>query len=218
MPEHLTGSSVPPGKLITFEGIEGVGKSTNQQYVAQILDTFKIPYLLTREPGGTPVAEALRQILLAKTDEHITPKTELLIFYAARHQHVENKIKPALLAGKWVLCDRFFDATFAYQGGGRQMPLEQIEQLHQWTLDDFCPDHTLLFDAPVDVSLERIAQRGALDRFEQEQAAFFERIRQHYLMRAQKEPSRFSVIQAQAPLTQVQSQLDHILQGWLTHE
>lgn len=198
-------------KLISFEGIEGVGKSTNIDYVAHLLSAKGYSFIHTREPGGTPLAEGIRHLLLADYQESIYPETEALLLYAGRKQHVEHVIKPALAQGQWVLCDRFFDATLAYQGGGRQFSLDKLLQLNEWTLGDFAPDLTLLLDAPVDIGLERIRARKQLDRIEKEHADFFERIRACYLELADRHPHRFKVIDASEPLDQVQHQLKQVM-------
>lgn len=182
------------GMFISFEGIEGVGKTTHIHTVAQYLTQRGVDFITTREPGGTPVAEQLRHILL-HAQEPLSGETELLLLYAGRLQHVTQVIQPALAKGQWVLCDRFFDATFAYQGGGRQISIPRIEALHQWVLGDFKPDKTLWLDAPVDISMQRLQDRSK-DRIEQEQHAFFERVRAVYTARAAQEPTRFYRIDA----------------------
>ena len=194
------------GIFISIEGSEGSGKSTNIQYLAEQLKFRGIPLLLTREPGGTAMGEKLRQILLSP-DEIICDKVELMLMFAARAQHVETVIKPALEKGLWVLCDRFTDATFAYQGGGRGIDVESIRELEKWTLDNFQPDHTFLLDVPVETGMQRVRDRGELDRFEQEKIAFFERVRASYLLLAEQHASRISTINASLPLEQVQAQL-----------
>lgn len=198
------------GKLITLEGIEGVGKSSNVQFVADTLKQSGKEVVVTREPGGTQVAEAIRHILLTDSTETIYPKTELLLLYAGRFQHVQQVIKPALAKGQWVVCDRFIDATIAYQGGGREVPLKDIEQLNAWTLGDFVPDCTLLLDAPVEVGFERIKARRQLDRFEKEHQAFFQRIRDTYLSLAKSAP-RYHIINAAEPLNKVQAQIKPLI-------
>lgn len=202
-------------KFISFEGIEGVGKSTNIQYVAQLMRDSGQDVVLTREPGGTPLAESLRAILLHPTsDETIYPDTELLLLYAGRVQHIHTVIYPALAQGKWVLCDRFIDATFAYQGGGRTIPYERIEHLNQWALEGFIPAHTFLFDAPPEVGFTRIQKRGQqLDRIEQEKMDFFSRTRAAYLTRVKQDPNRFTLIDAQNPLEVIQSQLKAVVEN-----
>lgn len=196
-----------PGKFITFEGIEGTGKSTNIRTFCGWLEAAKVPHLLTREPGGTPIAEDIRQVLLKDYDETMAADTETLLFYAARAQHVANKVKPALAEGTFVICDRFYDATLAYQGAGREEALERVKVLNEWVLKGFAPDLTILLDAPVEVGLGRIAARNALDRIEKEKADFFERVRSCYLSLAEKEPARFRVVDASQDLAQVQANL-----------
>jgi len=202
------------GKFITIEGMEGVGKSTNLHFIADWLRQNKKQVVVTREPGGTLLAEAIRKILLADYPEVVLPKTELLLFYAGRLQHVEHVIKPSLLEGKWVICDRFTDATYAYQGAGRAVSQSVLDVIHQWTLGTFAPHHTVLLDAPVDIVYERLKQRQALDRFEKEAHDFFQRIRSRYLDMA-KNNRRYHVINAADPLKAVQAQLSHLLAGWL---
>ena len=198
-------------KFITFEGIEGVGKSTNIAYCTKILDNHKLPWVRTREPGGTPVGEMIRKILLSEPEEKIVPQTEALLMYAARSQHIEHVIKPALKNGQWVICDRFFDATLAYQGCGRGLGMDKIKELNQWVLGDFAPDLTILLDTPAAIGLERIRQRKELDRFEKEKEAFFETIRQCYLDLAKTYPERYRVVDASKPLHEVQKSLADIL-------
>ncbi len=204
-------------KFITFEGVEGVGKSTNIQFFEKQLIQSKCPTLLTREPGGTSVGEAIRKVLLDDYDEPILADTEALLFYAARSQHVAYKIKPALENGTWVLCDRFYDASFAYQGAGREMDLARLQKLNEWTLGHFKPDITILLDAPVSIGLERISKRKALDRIENEKAEFFEKVRQCYLDFARQEPERYRVIDASQSIEKVQEQLLHVFEA-LNHE
>lgn len=203
------------GKLITLEGIEGVGKSSNVTFVAECLKAAGKTVLVTREPGGTPIAEDLRRILLSEYAEKILPKTELLLLYAGRLQHVAHVIEPALAEGKWVVCDRFIDATFAYQGGGRQIPEPDIQLLNDWTLGDFEPDCTILLDASVEVAFARIKPHRTLDRFEKEHQAFFERIRERYLQLA-KRKVRFNVVDATQNLEQVQAHIKSALNPLLT--
>lgn len=202
------------GKLITLEGIEGVGKSSNVAFVAQCIEASGRSVVVTREPGGTPMAEEIRRILLSDYAEKTLPKTELLLLYAGRLQHVAEVIAPALAKGQWVVCDRFFDATFAYQGGGRGIPMKEITQLNEWALGDFAPDCTILLDAPVDVAFSRIKPHRTLDRFEKEQQAFFQRIRDAYLQLALQQ-ERFKVVDATQPLAQVQAQVKAALQPLL---
>jgi len=169
------------GKFITIEGSEGAGKSTNIQYIKDYLDEKKINFIATREPGGTPVAEKIRDLLLDKQNTSLCEDSELLLMFAARAQHLNELIIPALQAGKWVISDRFTDASYAYQGGGRGLSWRKIAQLEQWVQGDLRPDATILLDIPVEQGMERVRQRGAIDRFEQEQLSFFKRIREAYL-------------------------------------
>ena len=165
------------GQFITFEGTEGVGKSTQLTNAADTLAGLGVDYIVTREPGGTPMAEAVRELLLAPRDEPVNEITELLLMFAARAQHLHTRILPALEQGQWVLCDRFTDATFAYQGGGRGVPEERIALLETLVQGDIRPDHVIVLDAPVDTGMARARKRGDLDRFEQEDLEFFQRIR-----------------------------------------
>ena len=172
--------------------------------------------LITREPGGTPLAESIRHVLLAPTDEKMADDTELLLVFAARAQHLSEKIRPALERGDWVLSDRFVDATWAYQGAGRGLNRDAIARLEQLVVRDTRPDMTLLFDVPVEVGMARAGKRAALDRIEQEDSAFFERIRQCYLERAGNEPDRFRVLDASCDLEQVRTRLQPLLEEMLT--
>jgi len=199
------------GLFITLEGPEGAGKSTNRDYLAARLAERGIEVLLTREPGGTPLAERVRELLLAPSDEPMAADTELLLVFAARAQHLERVIRPALARGCVVLCDRFTDATYAYQGGGRGVPEARIAQLESFVQGGLRPDLTLVFDLPVEVGLARAAARGRLDRFEQEGRGFFEAVRQAYLRRAAAEPQRYRVLDAVQPLDRVQQALDGLL-------
>lgn len=195
------------GLFITLEGPEGAGKSTNREYLAELLVQAGIEVVLTREPGGTPLAERIRELLLAPDSEIMAVDTELLLMFAARAQHLAGVIRPALARGAVVLCDRFTDATYAYQGGGRGLAHERIAILEQFVQGDLRPDLTLVFDLPVEVGLARAAARGKLDRFEQEQQSFFEAVRQTYLARAAQAPERYRVLDAAQPLSQVQADL-----------
>ncbi len=199
------------GLFITLEGPEGAGKSTNREYLAACLRAQGVEVLLTREPGGTPLAERIRELLLTPSDEVMAADTELLLMFAARAQHIAAVIAPALARGAVVLCDRFTDATYAYQGGGRGLPVERIAQLEQFVQGDLRPDLTLVFDLPIEIGLARAAARGRLDRFEQEGRAFFDSVRQAYLDRAAATPERYRVLDAGQSLAQVQLALDAFL-------
>jgi dTMP kinase len=181
--------------FISFEGTEGVGKSTLIQGVAAYLETQKIDYILTREPGGTPLAEQIRGLLLTPDGEKIAPACELLLLFAARAQHIDQVIAPALAQGKWVLCDRFVDASFAYQCGGRALPVTQVQVLVEQFVS-VLPNKTFWLDAPVEIGMARASKRGALDRFEQERLEFFERVRVVYTERAAAESDRIVRIDA----------------------
>lgn len=194
------------GKFITVEGTEGVGKTTNIAFIRSWLEQQNIPYIATREPGGTPLAEQLRGLLLQPRVETVNPLTELLMVFAARAQHLAEVIRPALAQGTWVLCDRFTDATYAYQGGGRQMDVTAIATLEELVQQELRPDAVLLLDIPVQLGLARARGRGDLDRFEQEDIAFFERVRHAYLARAQGN-LRYHVIDASQSLEAVQRDL-----------
>ncbi|MDD1620813.1 MAG: dTMP kinase [Methylococcaceae bacterium] len=195
------------GRFITLEGCEGVGKSTNLRFVETLLAERQVDVVVTREPGGTELAENIRQLLLTKHHENITPEAELLLMFAARSQHIQHVILPALQRGAWVLCDRFTDATYAYQGGGRNMGTETIAWLEQTVQGDLRPDLTLLLDAPVETGMRRARNRGLLDRFESEQLDFFDRVREAYLQRAHLYPGRYAIIDAASPLSEVQRQI-----------
>ncbi|MFC3609058.1 dTMP kinase [Stutzerimonas tarimensis] len=199
------------GLFITLEGPEGAGKSTNREYLAERLREHGLDVVLTREPGGTALAERIRELLLTPCDEPMAADTELLLVFAARAQHLAQVIRPALARGAVVLCDRFTDATYAYQGGGRGLSLARIEQLEQFVQGDLRPDLTLLFDLPVATGLARAAARGRLDRFEQEAGEFFQAVRSMYLQRAGQAPARYRVVDAAQPLAAVQSALDALL-------
>ncbi|WP_277052757.1 dTMP kinase [Zestomonas thermotolerans] len=199
------------GLFITLEGPEGAGKSTNRDYLADRLRERGLEVVLTREPGGTPLAERIRDLLLAPSAEPMAVDTELLLMFAARAQHLAQVIRPALERGTVVLCDRFTDATYAYQGGGRGVPETRIAELERFVQGELRPDLVLVFDLPVEVGLARAAARGRLDRFEQEGQGFFEGVRQAYLRRAQATPERYRIIDAAQPLAGVQRALDELL-------
>lgn len=199
------------GLFITLEGPEGAGKSTNRDYLAAHLRDHGLDVVLTREPGGTPLAEKIRELLLAPSDEKMDADTELLLMFAARAQHLAGVIRPALARGAVVLCDRFTDATYAYQGGGRGVSIERIATLENFVQGGLQPDLTLLFDLPVEIGLARAAARGRLDRFEQEGQAFFEAVRQAYLARAKADSGRYYLLDAAQPLAQVQQSIDGLV-------
>ncbi len=203
------------GKFITLEGGEGAGKSSNIPFIETYLRERGINLLMTREPGGTPLSERIREILLDKQEQHMTSDTELLLMFAARAQHLEQVILPALANGQWVICDRFTDATYAYQGGGRGIAGERIGILEQWVQGEFRPDKTLIFDLPVATGLARAGQRSSPDRFEQENLTFFERVRKAYLQRAELAPQRYAIIDATPELAAVQTQIAAILDSLL---
>jgi len=195
------------GLFLTLEGAEGVGKSTNIEYITEYLEWRGIEYVLTREPGGTALAEKIRDLLLAVHEEPMSELTELLLVFAARAQHLDKVIKPALSKGKWVVCDRFTDATFAYQGAGRGLSVETISQLQLLVQGELRPDLTLILDLDPEIGLARASNRGELDRFELEQQSFFRHVRQGYLDIAEAEPERCKVIDASKPLTDVKLDL-----------
>lgn len=202
------------GRFITLEGIEGVGKTTNLAFVEKVVrEDFDKSVLITREPGGTWYAEAIRQLLLQEAPEKLCPDAELLLMNAARAQHWQSTIRSALEDGTWVICSRFADSTLAYQGGGRGIGLERAQRLADWHLQGAAPDLTLLLDLPVDKALARIQERKALDRIEQEKRDFFERVRQAYLAIAKAQPKRIVVISAELPLAEVQQQIKRALKS-----
>lgn len=197
-------------KFITLDGIDGAGKSTNLAVMKAWFEKHKLPVLFTREPGGTPAGEALREILLNPATQ-VSLRTETLLMFAARQQHLETVILPALKNGTHVVSDRFTDATFAYQGGGRGVPLQDIATLEHWVQGDFRPDLTLLLDVPLEVSMARINQTREKDRFEQEEAEFFNRVREVYLQRANEQPERYAVIDSSQSLDAVKNQIETAL-------
>ncbi|STZ76556.1 dTMP kinase [Bergeriella denitrificans] len=199
-----------PAQFITLDGIDGAGKSTNLAFIRQWFERHGLPVLFTREPGGTPVGEALRGLLL-DPDTQVGLRTETLLMFAARQQHLDDVILPALKKGIHVVSDRFSDATFAYQGGGRGVPLDDIAALEQWVQQGFHPDLTLLLDVPLEVSMSRIEQSREKDRFEQEQAAFFTRVRATYLQRAQAAPQRYALIDSHRDLAAVKADIEAAL-------
>jgi len=211
---------VPP-LLLTLEGIEGSGKSTQAQRLKALLDARGVPAVLTREPGGSPLAERIRELVLTPEREPLAPEAEVLLFLAARAQHVRQVIRPALDRGDVVICDRFTDATLAYQGGGRTMPDELLRKLNDWATGTIHPTRTYLVDVPVEVGLERAKGRrakNAPDRFESEGAAFFEAVRRRYLKLALEEPERFVVLRGTDPedvlAHQIEKDVNSLLSGW----
>jgi dTMP kinase len=204
-----------PGMFITVEGIEGVGKTTNMEYLQQIITAAGKELVVSREPGGTPLGEAIRGLLLDPQYKGMNPDCELQLMFAARAEHLDKVIRPAIKAGQWVLCDRFTDATYAYQGGGRGLDAGRIAALEELVQGDFRPDLTLLLDVPVEVGLARAGNRSAPDRFEQEQVDFFERVRQAYLDMATSHDGRYRVIDASRSLDRVQEQLAEVLREFL---
>ena len=204
------------GRFITLEGGEGAGKSSNMAWLAEQLQAAGKTVLLTREPGGTPLAESIREVLLTPTGEVMADHTELLLVFAARAQHLAEKIRPALARGEWVLCDRFVDATWAYQGAGRGLDQTAIAALESMVVADHQPDMTILFDVPVDVGMARAGKRAALDRIEQEDQAFFQRIRDCYRQRAAQSPARFRQVDAGESLEQVRAQLSPLVEEMLS--
>lgn len=200
------------GYFISIEGIEGVGKSTAMTFLQQMLAEHQIPLTVTREPGGTEIAEAIRRVFLGHYQEPMHADTELLLLFAGRMQNMRQLILPALNRGEWVLTDRFVDASFAYQGGGRQVSVDHLQRLATWVQDDLRVDLTILLDAPVEVGMQRIQSRGAKDRMELEGQEFFERVREAYLQRAAAHPQRFCVIDAARDLELVQQDLCRAIQ------
>lgn len=200
-------------RFITLDGIDGAGKSTNLAVMKAWFEKHQLPVLFTREPGGTPAGEALREILLNPATQ-VSLRTETLLMFAARQQHLETVILPALKNGTHVVSDRFTDATFAYQGGGRGVPLQDIATLEHWVQGDFRPDLTLLLDVPLEVSMARINQTREKDRFEQEAAEFFNRVREVYLQRAAKQPERYAVIDSSQSLDAVKTQIETALDSY----
>ena len=199
------------GKFITLEGGEGVGKTTNLVFIREYLQQHNIPVVMTREPGGTVVAEKIRHLLLNKDSETISEQAELLLIFAARAQHIKHVIEPALALGEWVVCDRFTDATYAYQGGGRNMRISTIEWLENLVQGNLRPDLTLLLDAPVETGIERARERGTFDRFESENISFFEHVRRAYLLQLELHPERIKLIKANQPLVDVQRELIDVI-------
>jgi dTMP kinase len=216
----MTDHHITPGKFITLEGGEGVGKTTQLSVVQSTLQAAGIEVVMTREPGGTPRAERIRELLLARDSEPMPSSCELLLMFAARATHLHNVIRPALQRGDWVVCDRFTDASYAYQGFGRGLPLDHIQQLEGIVQEGLQPDMTLLLDAPVELGMQRAQQRSAAgvqqtDRFETEQLAFFERVRSGYYARATAHPHRFKVVDASLSLSEVSASIKNIMDQFI---
>jgi dTMP kinase len=210
-----------PGRFVTFEGIEGVGKTTQVARLSSALQARGVAHVVTREPGGTPLAESIRQVVLTAREETLPPTAELLLMFAARAVHLANYIEPNLQAGRWVICDRFTDATYAYQGGGRQLSAESIRELERVVQGTRRPDLTILLDAPVAGALARAAARNAgsaSDRFERERNEFFERVRNAYLARAAAEPDRIALVDATQLIDEVGARILETLKvrAWIS--
>lgn len=203
------------GCFITVEGGEGAGKTTQLMFMREYLEQAGYRVTLTREPGGTPLGEEIRALLLDHRHDGMALTTETLLMFAARTEHLERVIRPALAAGQWVLCDRFTDATYAYQGGGRSLPLERIAILENWAQGELRPNLTLVLDLPVEIGLKRAGQRSAADRFEREEMAFFERVRAVYLDRARRNPDRYRIVNANQPVEAVRAEVEATLAEWL---
>ncbi len=207
------------GRLIALEGIEGAGKSTHLDWVCRCLSAHGASVVKTREPGGTPLGEEIRELLLAPRQGGMAVETELLLMFAARSEHLARVIRPAIAAGQWVVTDRFVDASYAYQGGGRGLSKARIAVLEDWLLEGLRPDLTLLFDLPVEIALARVVDRGGegrKDRFEVEAPAFFERIRIAYLERAEADPDRYRIVDASGDVASVQQQVEREIVAWMS--
>ncbi|MES9868948.1 MAG: dTMP kinase [Sedimenticola sp.] len=207
--------TIERGKFITVEGGEGAGKSTNLDYIQKLLTDAGHEVVFTREPGGTGLGEEVRELLLGHKHTGMSEDTELLLMFAARAEHLAGKIVPAIEEGKWVLCDRFTDASYAYQGGGRGIDWQHIAELEKWVQGDLRPDLTLLLDLPVEQGLKRAGERSEPDRFEVEAQHFFERVRAAYLRIAEEQPGRVKVIDASLELEQVQSRIRTAIEEFL---
>ncbi|RUM81356.1 MAG: dTMP kinase [Candidatus Thioglobus sp.] len=199
------------GKFITIDGVEGAGKSTQITFICDYLKAKGVKVILTREPGGTDVGEKIRTLLLSNSTGKMHADTELMLMFAARNEHIQNKIMPALGRGDWVLSDRFTDASYAYQGGGRGLDVERIAQLEQWVLQDFTPDMTLLLNVPVEIGMSRVESRGKKDRIELEATDFFNRVRQAYIDRSEQFPERIKLIDSSQTVEHTKQQIKVIL-------
>ena len=201
----MKNEQINPARLITLEGSEGAGKTTALKVICRILDEWKVEFICTREPGGEPTAEKIREILLHS--EHLHAKTELLLMFASRNEHIENVIKPALKAGKWVISDRYVDASYAYQGGGRELGFDRVKWLDDFIVSDNQADFTVLMDIDPAIGLERIKSRGQADRIEQENMEFFYRIAAAYMDKAKRDEHKYAVIDASRSIEQVESDI-----------
>ena len=199
------------GKFITIDGVEGAGKSTQIDFIRDYLSNKGINVILTREPGGTELGEKIRELLLSPETKSMHSETELLLMFAARNEHIHRKIMPALAQGDWVLSDRFTDASYAYQGGGRGLDINRIAQLEQWVLQDFTPDMTLLLDVPVELGMSRIESRGKKDRIELEAMDFFNRVRESYIDRSKQFPDRIKLIDSSQTVEFTTQQIKAVL-------
>ncbi len=199
------------GKFITIDGVEGAGKSTQIDFIRDYLSNKGINVILTREPGGTELGEKIRELLLSPETKSMHSETELLLMFAARNEHIHRKIMPALAQGDWVLSDRFTDASYAYQGGGRGLDINRIAQLEQWVLQDFIPDMTLLLDVPVELGMSRIESRGKKDRIELEAMDFFNRVRESYIDRSKQFPDRIKLIDSSQTVEFTTQQIKAVL-------
>jgi dTMP kinase len=208
-------NAVRRGRFITFEGIEGAGKSTQLERLVRRVREAGQELLVTREPGGTSLGERLRELLLDPSIGTMAAETELLLIFAARAEHLRNRIEPALARGAWVFCDRFTDASFAYQGAGRGLGADKVAVLEDWLQGDLRPDLVLLFDVPAQLGLERAVKRGKRDRMESEDLAFFERAREAYLERARSDPERYRVIDGSEDLEAVGTAVDQAWSEWV---
>ncbi|SMM98053.1 Thymidylate kinase [uncultured Candidatus Thioglobus sp.] len=200
------------GKFITIDGVEGAGKSTQIDFICDYLKAKGINVVLTREPGGTNLGEKIRELLL-NPDSNMHSDTELMLMFAARNEHIHHKILPTLARGDWVLSDRFTDASYAYQGGGRGLDMMRIAQLEKWVLQGFMPDMTLLLDVPVEIGMQRVEARGVKDRIEQENTDFFNRVREAYIARSKQYPQRIKLIDASQTIQYSQQQIKIILEA-----
>ncbi|MCS5588862.1 MAG: dTMP kinase [Candidatus Thioglobus sp.] len=199
------------GKFITIDGVEGAGKSTQIEFICEYLKAKGVNVILTREPGGTDVGEKIRTLLLSNSTGKMHADTELMLMFAARNEHIQNKIMPALGRGDWVLSDRFTDSSYAYQGGGRGLDMERIKQLESWVVQDFAPDMTLLLDVPVEVGMSRVESRGKKDRIEMEKMDFFDRVRKAYIARSEEFPDRIKLIDSSQTIEHTTKQIGEIL-------